>query len=207
MVLQAPQAISGDNWLNRRLARLPERKAPEEIRAANVALNPNFPTALTNLGNTLMHLGLLLEALELHERAVRLKPDYADAYCNRGMVELRIWHSEQALQSFERALAFQPKHQEALADRGMAPLELRNDAAAETALNTALAMKPGNAKVLAHRGRLHLRKRPTASSGGSIARHRPVDSTAWPEPFRDWPKAEGRPRAAIACQTGPFSRN
>ena len=30
---------------------------------------------------------------------------------------------------------------------------------------------------------------------------------AWPEPFRDWPKAKGRPRAAIASQTGPFSRN
>lgn len=50
-------------------------------------------------------------------------------------------------------------------------------------------------------------KRPTASSGGTIARHRPSDSTAWPEPFRGWPKAKGRPKAAIASQTGPFSRD
>jgi tetratricopeptide (TPR) repeat protein len=50
-----------------------------------IALNPNFPMALTNLGNTLMHLGLAEQAIELHERAVRLKGDYADAHCNRGV--------------------------------------------------------------------------------------------------------------------------
>ncbi|MCP3383615.1 tetratricopeptide repeat protein [Bradyrhizobium sp. CCGUVB4N] len=36
------------------------------IQEKGIALNPNFPMAPTNLGNTLM--ALLLEAIELHER-------------------------------------------------------------------------------------------------------------------------------------------
>ncbi|WP_430324015.1 tetratricopeptide repeat protein, partial [Salmonella enterica] len=53
-----------------------------------IALKPDCPITLTNLGNTLLHIGLGEEAIGLHERAIRLRPDYADAFCNRGMAEL-----------------------------------------------------------------------------------------------------------------------
>jgi tetratricopeptide (TPR) repeat protein len=70
-----------------------------------IALQPNFATALTNLGNTLMRLGLLEQAVQAHDRAIRQKPDYGDAYVNRGMALLLLNRIGEAGQSFDRALA------------------------------------------------------------------------------------------------------
>jgi predicted O-linked N-acetylglucosamine transferase (SPINDLY family) len=112
--------------------------------------------AQTNLGNTLMRLGLSQQAIEAHERAIAMKPDYADAYCNRGMVELTLKRYQEAAQSFDRALTLRPRHLEAIAGKGLACVELRHFEEAEGLLSAALAMKPDMAEVLAYRGRIHL---------------------------------------------------
>ncbi|MHC2313904.1 putative O-linked N-acetylglucosamine transferase (SPINDLY family) [Bradyrhizobium diazoefficiens] len=110
--------------------------------------------ALTNLGNTLMHLGQYEQALELHERAIKIKPDYADAFCNRGMVEIVLGQIMRAKESFDRALLFQPRHAEAIVGSSMVSMELRHHEEAAAKLATALAIKPGSPRILAQRGRL-----------------------------------------------------
>jgi hypothetical protein len=62
-------------------------------------LKPNFATALTRLGNALMHLLDLEQAIAAH----------VDAYRNRGMAQLLLNWKAAADRSFDRALSFNPK--------------------------------------------------------------------------------------------------
>jgi len=122
-----------------------------------IALKPNFPTALTNLGNTLTRLELAEQAVDAHDRAIQLKPDYGDAYCNRGMALLLLDRNDEADQSFDRALSFQRGHLQAMIGKGVVRLQLRHFDAAQTVFNTVLAIKPDFAEVLTYRGRVHQR--------------------------------------------------
>jgi predicted O-linked N-acetylglucosamine transferase (SPINDLY family) len=120
-----------------------------------VALKPNFPAALTNLGNVLMRLGFAEQAVAAHDRAIEVKPDYGDAYCNRGMALLLLNRNDQADQNFERALSLQRRHLQAMAGKGLVSLGLNHYDAALTAFNAALAIRPDAAEVLVFRGRLY----------------------------------------------------
>ena len=255
MVLQALQAISGDIWFDRRLARFPERKTPEEIqegsgrprwrrptrpmatggsptskrcaggscrcfpiistrcicsgsvsaairsgsrrpsrscaprsrsaraRPMSIATSarccssssamrrragpgegpsrckPNFPMALTNLGNTLMHLGMSAGGARRARPRHPLKPDYADAYCNRGMVAAADpAESERPRKASIARCRFNPQPScrrcSARASSSIEPAPLRCRRSPPS--NAALAMKPGTA-------------RSSPSGGGSIS--------------------------------------
>jgi tetratricopeptide (TPR) repeat protein len=110
--------------------------------------------ALTNLGNTLMHLRLFDQSIAAHDRAIALKADYADAYSNRGMALMVVDRNEEAAHDFDRALSLSPQLLPAMAGKGIVNIRLRNYGVALATLNATLAAKPDAAPVFAQRGRL-----------------------------------------------------
>jgi protein O-GlcNAc transferase len=98
-----------------------------------LALKPDFPGALNNLGHSLRMQRQLARSLEAFERALALQPSYPHALNNRGLALLDFKRMPEALQSFDDALAVQPQFPEALANRGAALLAMKRFAqAAET---------------------------------------------------------------------------
>jgi len=71
-------------------------------------LDPDYPSALDNLGMGLNKLGRAEEARRPLERALALDPDDVVALNNLGIALTRTGHPEQALVHLQRALALQP---------------------------------------------------------------------------------------------------
>lgn len=77
-------------------------RAREAIDAA-LALDPEFPPALNQLGMLLRRNGKFLEAEAAYLKAVTARPDYALAHYNLGVLnELYLQRLDTALQHFER---------------------------------------------------------------------------------------------------------
>jgi tetratricopeptide (TPR) repeat protein len=80
-----------------------------------VRLQPEFPSARNNLGNSLVAVGDWAGAEEQFLIAVRQDPAYADAHCNLGLVRLRQGRADEAAACFRRALQLEPGHPRATA--------------------------------------------------------------------------------------------
>ncbi|MBV9459041.1 MAG: tetratricopeptide repeat protein, partial [Bradyrhizobium sp.] len=121
-----------------------------------IALRPNFPMALTNLGKTLAELGQIAAAIAAHDRAVALKPDFAEAYCNRGQALMLMNRAEEADRDFDRALSLNPRLIAAVLGKALVNIDLRNFEVALTHMNAMLAAYPTAADVLAQRGQMYM---------------------------------------------------
>jgi tetratricopeptide (TPR) repeat protein/serine/threonine protein kinase len=90
LLRRAQQQRPDDFWVNHTLAfSLYEMRPPHLDEAigfyrAAVALRPQSPGALLNLGNALRAKGKVDEAIASYKEAIRLKPDYAEAHNNLG---------------------------------------------------------------------------------------------------------------------------
>ena len=87
MLRDAQRRRPGDFWLNHTLAiqlRSEPREAIPFYRAA-LALQPESPGLLLDLGKVLCESGQFDEAIAIYNRALRLKPDFAAAYNNLGV--------------------------------------------------------------------------------------------------------------------------
>jgi Tfp pilus assembly protein PilF len=73
-----------------------------------VALRPNYPEALNNLGLALTQSGRAAEGLELIERSLRLKPSLSEAHNNHGIALAAVGRGEEAAVAFRRAAALNP---------------------------------------------------------------------------------------------------
>jgi tetratricopeptide (TPR) repeat protein len=80
-----------------------------------VRLQPEFPSARNNLGNSLVAVGDWAGAEEQFVIAVRQDPAYPDAHCNLGLVRLRQGRADEAAACFRRALELEPGHARAAA--------------------------------------------------------------------------------------------
>jgi tetratricopeptide (TPR) repeat protein len=76
--------------------------AARSVLDAALALNPNHPAALNQLGMLLRRNGKFLEAEAAYLKAVTVSPDYALAHYNLGVLnELYLQRLDAALQNFE----------------------------------------------------------------------------------------------------------
>jgi tetratricopeptide (TPR) repeat protein len=82
------------------------------LRAA-LAINPDEPTTLNNLGEVLRRTDRFDDAMPCYQRAVALAPDYAEAYDNHGCALTQAGRPAEALPYHQRAIAL--KHDFALA--------------------------------------------------------------------------------------------
>ncbi|HJV88519.1 MAG TPA: tetratricopeptide repeat protein [Noviherbaspirillum sp.] len=126
--------------------------AAVELIESAIAASPEDPFAYCNLGNALLALGRLEEALCRYARAIELKPDFVAAQYNCGSALLDLKRHAQALESFDRALRITPDFPEALGNRGNALRELGRHAEALDSYDRAIKLKPADEIVLNNRG-------------------------------------------------------
>jgi Flp pilus assembly protein TadD len=81
--------------------------AAEHYRKA-IALQPDYPEAHNNLGNTLLELGLFAEAEMSCREALRLRPDFPEALNGLGAALQNLGHTTQAEASYRAALRLRP---------------------------------------------------------------------------------------------------
>lgn len=133
-----------------------ERRQFDKARSSYqkaIALRPNSPVALNNLGNALFHLKLFDPALENYDRAIALKPDYIDAIYNRGNVLLSTARFDEALQTFDRVIRLKPLYAPAHNGRALVYIAQNRFEEALASADEALRLKPDFAQALSNRGR------------------------------------------------------
>lgn len=81
-----------------------------------VALSPDHPRFLNELGTALTDAGRLNEALDAFNRVLEANPVFAQAYNNRGFVHILMRDFVTAEQDFRRALELSPDAEQALAN-------------------------------------------------------------------------------------------
>lgn len=107
-----------------------------------LAIEPDHPEALNNLGNLLREIGQPEAALPYFEQALRLKPEYAGVLNNRGNTLRDLGRHADAIASFDAALKLDPAYAAAHYNRGNALQELGQPEAAVLSYQQALRLKP-----------------------------------------------------------------
>ncbi|MBM4356687.1 MAG: tetratricopeptide repeat protein [Deltaproteobacteria bacterium] len=97
-----------------------------------LAIEPDHPSLLVNLGTVRLAEGKVAEATELLDRATRLAPEHVNAHCQLGLALSRQGKLAEANASFARALELDPRHLATLNNRALvlAPLRRFDDARA-----------------------------------------------------------------------------
>ena len=123
-----------------------------ELIRKSLALSPDNPTALANLGNALRDLGQLLGAVESYDKAITIKPDYVNALISRGIACYALKQYDAALDSYQQAISVTPGIAEAHYNLGNTLCALRRHHDAVTSYNHALHCQPDHVDAWSNRG-------------------------------------------------------
>ncbi|HMI75939.1 MAG TPA: sulfotransferase, partial [Steroidobacteraceae bacterium] len=110
-------------------------------------LRPGFADAHGNLGNALVDLGQLEEAVQHFRCMLELRPDLAEAHNNLGNALLSLRRFEEAVTSYRRALALRPNAPGAHANLGNALYALGRPQEALIHCRRALELEPDSAEA------------------------------------------------------------
>ena len=126
-------------------------QAATEFQLA-LAIHPNDPQVLNNLGNALQQTGQCERAVEAYRRALAVRPDYAGAWSNLGKALEESGSIDEAIEAYRKAIALRPDFPEAHYNLGNA-LRMRDrlDDAIE-AYERALALRPNHAATHSNLG-------------------------------------------------------
>lgn len=108
-----------------------------EMLSHAVAVEPDFPEALTNLARAQRAARQPQAAADAAKRALTLDPALAEAYMQLGLAAVDLGDYPSAAQAFEQATVLEPQRAEGFHNLGVARLKERNFAAALQALQTA----------------------------------------------------------------------
>ncbi|MCY7314452.1 MAG: tetratricopeptide repeat protein [Rubrivivax sp.] len=128
--------------------------AAEAHYRASLALLPERPSALCNLGTTLLQAGRADEALPLLVRATQLTPDDGAAWAHQGMALVALQRDEEALSALTTALQAGQDRADLHWQRTQALLRLGRPEQAQTACAAVLALAPDDAVAWALNGSL-----------------------------------------------------
>ena len=133
-----------ENWLTEAQRRFSENNFPAAQLAYEqaLALRPNFPEALNNLGCVLEAQDQYVAAQARFEQALECAPAFAEARANLGRVLLRSGRPEAAKYQLEQSLLTTPDHIASLHYLGLTEKALGHLAAAEAALVQAVDLQP-----------------------------------------------------------------
>jgi serine/threonine-protein kinase len=116
LLRRAQRRYPADFWVNEHLGQTLRELTPpqwdEAVRfhTAAVALRPDSPGALVNLGAALHGNGKLDEAIGCYRKAIALDPKYTLAHLNLGNVLKTKGQREEAIACFEKVIKLDPKH-------------------------------------------------------------------------------------------------
>jgi tetratricopeptide (TPR) repeat protein len=111
---QSQQRRPDDFWINHTLAQALERMKPPQTDEAiaffrvAVALRPESPGAILNLGRALAQQGKMDEAIAAYRRAIDLKPDYATPYNHLGAAFMDQNKFDEAAAAHRKAISLRP---------------------------------------------------------------------------------------------------
>jgi tetratricopeptide (TPR) repeat protein len=116
----------------------------ETIELLNNALelNPNYPEAHNNLGNTLKELGDLDAAITAYNKALKLNPNLSQAHTNLGLVLQEQGNLDAAVAAYNKALKLNPDLPQAHNNLGIALQKQGELDASIAAYNKALELDP-----------------------------------------------------------------
>jgi Flp pilus assembly protein TadD len=117
-----------------------------------IALQPEFPVALSNCANTLSALERFEEAVASCDAALALKPDYATAWTNLGAVRTKLGQFDEAAHCFRKSLEVCPENNEP-AHRNLGATFVRQGRFQEGSEHTARALQISPRNAEAHRNR------------------------------------------------------
>ena len=78
-----------------------------------LALEPNYASALSNLGNIYLTQENYPKAIEQYQKAIKIQPNYPDFNYNLGTAHARLGEYKKALPFLNKAIEIDPNHQEA----------------------------------------------------------------------------------------------
>jgi Flp pilus assembly protein TadD len=84
-------------------------EAEQEFRCA-LAIDPDLPEALVNLGGILLNRWDFQGCLEVNRRAAGHRPDFVMAHYNQGLAQLYLRNAEEMARCFSRVLEVEPGH-------------------------------------------------------------------------------------------------
>jgi Flp pilus assembly protein TadD len=157
MLREVQRRRPGDFWINHTLAKslvrdwAQSREAVPFFRVA-LALRPDSPAVLTNLGKALCDAKQFDEAIATCDRALRLKPDFAGAHINRGAALASKGAHGEAVAAFRAAVRLQPSHWGPHFNLGVSLFQLGRFGEAIDALRESVRLRPGNAWALFYLG-------------------------------------------------------
>jgi tetratricopeptide (TPR) repeat protein len=164
LLRRAREACPGDFWLNLYLADALQMCEPPEydemvrFLTAAVALRPDNPGALLNLGIALQKKCRLAEAAAAFRRAIDLQPAYADAHYRLGSVLSAEGRPYEALPVLQKALELNPDFPEVRYELGIVLSELGRLDEAAAAYRRATELAPSYAEAFCNLGEV-LRRR------------------------------------------------
>ncbi|WP_224011370.1 tetratricopeptide repeat protein [Paraburkholderia tropica] len=126
---------------NRFYARKQLAQAEHAWRAA-LAIEPDWPSALGNLGLVLRDLGRMAEAEAALRRALELAPNHAGSRSNLALLLWGTQRLDEAHAEYRRILAHDADNHYALNNLGLLLLDLNRQPEAEAAFRHALAVEP-----------------------------------------------------------------
>ena len=150
----AAAAADANAWCFLGMACHDQARYDEAVDAYHKAIEiqPDFPVALSNLGNTLKQLGQLDEAEASCREALRLKPDYSTAFNNLGVALVAQGRLQEASATFEEALALMPN--DAVTHSNLSAALVRQGKYTEAEANSkqALSLNPNYAEAHKNQG-------------------------------------------------------
>ncbi|GIZ50394.1 tetratricopeptide repeat protein [Noviherbaspirillum aridicola] len=127
----------------------------EQARAcfeSALALAPDRPSILGNLGVTLYHLGQTAQALPLLQRATAADPEFLDAWTCLGLALERTGRWQEAADAMARSLALAPQQAQLWFRRGQCLMRTGQWQAALQAFDRAVATEPAFGDAWSARG-------------------------------------------------------
>jgi serine/threonine protein kinase/Flp pilus assembly protein TadD len=148
-LLRLAQQRRPDNlWINAALADALEKLGPDHaaeavrFETAALALRPENPVTLGNLGRLLSELGRHEEALECCRQALAFRPNSPGIHLNLGVAFAGMKRYEEAAGEFQQAIALNPDYDKAWHNLGGALDELGRTEEAIKALQRARSLQP-----------------------------------------------------------------
>lgn len=105
--------------------------------------NPNSSEAHFNLGNVLIDLNRVNEAIKSYDLAIKIKPDY-ELYLIRGNALVELKELDAALESYNKSIGLEPDCFLALLNKGSVLVGLKDFDGAIASYDKAIKLKPTN---------------------------------------------------------------
>ena len=117
-----------------------------------LAIQPEDPAALSNIGSALHSTGKLDEAAACYQKAIAIKPDFAEAYSNLGNTFKEQGKLDEAVTNYQKAISIKPDYTEAHSNLGNALQEQGKLDEAVTSCQKAISINPDYAEAYSNLG-------------------------------------------------------